>query len=254
MFVVTGGGSGIGRALAHALATRDKDVLIVGRREACLIETAAYSPLISYVCADISSNAGRKQVAQRLKKVTAIPALIHNAGTIEPILPITAIGESAWRQAMATNLEAPLFLTQLLHESLIDGRVLNIGSGAAHFPIMGWAAYCVSKAALSMLTRCFQLESHRIAFASVMPGIIDTDMQAMIRQASHMDATKLAFFKRLQRHDQLLTPETVAHFLAWLLLDVSASDYVSKEWDIYDKTHQELWLKPPYHVPTWSDE
>jgi len=100
-----------------------------------------------------------------------------------------------------------------------------------------------------MLTRCWQLECSDMAFASVMPGIIDTDMQAVIRQASHMDQAKIDFFIRLKRNNQLLSPATVAIFLCWLLLDIDKTQYVSQEWDIYDQTHHQAWLVPPHIVP-----
>ncbi len=273
MFIITGGGSGIGRALAHALAKRNKSVLIIGRRESALIETTSSrvcegSPALipndiagdpsqtrddvsqfNYVCADVALSEGRQRVLEYLEKEPVIEGLIHNAGVIDPILPITAIDEVGWRQVMATNVEAPLFLSQLLYNKLVNGRVLHIGSAAAYFPVEGWAAYCTSKAALSMLTRCWQLESDSVAFASVMPGIIDTDMQAQIRNASHMNVEKADFFKQLHQDKQLVSPATVAEFLCWLLLDIDAAQYVSKEWDIYDQTHHHAWLVPPHSVP-----
>lgn len=249
MFVVTGGGRGIGRELAIALAARGKSVLIIGRHEDALVNTAACSPLIDYVCADVSLSEGRQQIKRCLESVSVISGLIHNAGVIEPISAVSAMDDLSWHACMATNVDAPLFLTQLLIDKLAQGRVLNISSGAAHFPVAGWAAYCVSKAALSMLTRCWQLESSQIAFASVMPGIIDTSMQATIRMAEHMSSEKRDFFRRLKENNQLLTPVTVAAFLCWLLLDTDTSVYVSKEWDIYDTTHHQSWLIPPNIVP-----
>lgn len=252
MFVITGGGSGIGEALALALAMRETRVLIIGRREEALKAAAKNSPLISYCCADVSTHEGRQHIVSHLFSQPQLDGLIHNAGIIEPIVPIRTIDEKAWQKVMATNIDAPLFLTQLLQDKLLKGRILNIGSGAAHFPVAGWSAYCVSKAALSMLTRCWQLECSHLAMANVMPGIIDTDMQGYIRNASHMDPEKINFFKRLQQERQLLSPKTVALFLCWLLLDITKADYVSKEWDIYDKTHHHQWLTPPHVVPSWE--
>lgn len=254
MFIVTGGGSGIGEALAKALALKGERVLIVGRREALLAKTASYHKNIHYVVADVSISTGRQVIANAVS-AELISGIVHNAGTIEPIMPLAKMDETSWRQAMATNVEAPLFLTQQLKRTMnTHARVLHIGSGAAYFPVVGWAPYCVSKAALAMLTQCSQLEYKDIAVASVMPGIIDTDMQRHIRQASDMASEKQAFFKRLKDNNQLLTAETVAAFLCWLLLDVSVSYYTSKEWDIYDTSHHIEWLQAPHKVPIWNNE
>lgn len=249
MFVVTGGGYGIGKALATALACRGQSVLIAGRSKRHLIETAAQSDHIRYVCADVSLSEGRLAIQAALKDVPVIQGLIHNAGIIQPITPITEMDETSWQKHMATNLNAPLFLTNLLVEQLTNGRVLNIGSGAAFFPVSGWSAYCVSKAALLMLTRCLQLESKMITSAYVMPGIIDTSMQSTIRQAPHMQPEKQAFFKELKQDNRLISPETVAAFLCWLLLDTNKEVFASKEWDIYDTTHHSAWLVSPHIVP-----
>ncbi|WP_347251723.1 SDR family NAD(P)-dependent oxidoreductase [Legionella sp.] len=252
MFLITGGGSGIGLALAQALATRDKEVMIIGRRKHTLVEASAFSPLIHYFCADVSTPEGRKQITAHLRELPSLEGLIHNAGIIEPIVSISAIDESAWHQIIATNLDAPLFLTQSLLDKLQHGRVLHIGSGAAYFPVVGWSGYCVSKAGLAMLTRCWQLENPHLAFASVMPGIIDTDMQGVIRHAEFMETEKRNFFHTLKNENKLVSAETVALFLSWLLLDVDRATYVSKEWDIYDKSHHSFWLAAPHQVPHWE--
>ncbi|MFC3909893.1 SDR family NAD(P)-dependent oxidoreductase [Legionella dresdenensis] len=252
MFVITGGGSGIGRALAHSLADRGHEVLIIGRRQALLAETAAFSPLISVFCADVSTSEGQAEIINALKPVRQITGLIHNAGIIEPIKGIADITSAEWQHTLATNLNAPLALSQKLLAKLSGNRVLHIGSGVAYFPVKGWAAYCVSKAALSMLTRCWQLESEDVHFASVMPGIIDTDMQALIRQAAFMDAEKKDFFMQLHQDNKLVSPATAAIFLTWLLLDISPEEFSSKEWDIYDTTDQARWLVAPHTVPHWE--
>lgn len=252
MFVVTGGATGIGRALTQALTARSQEVLIVGRREPLLEEVAKTSPLINYVVADVSTTLGREKIVEALSTRQHLSGLIHNAGIVTPIAPLKQITAPLWHQAIATNLDAPLFLTQALYSQLVGGRVLHIGSAVAHFAVKTWGAYCVSKAALFMLMQCWQLESEDIAFSSVMPGIIDTDMQALIRAAAHMDTDKQQFFKDLQHNNQLLSPHTVALFLAWLLLDASREEFVSKEWDIYDEVHHSSWLEAEHHVPKWE--
>lgn len=252
MYIITGGGSGVGRALALALAAYQKPVLIVGRRIACLEQTAKASSFIEYLCADISTQEGLDLVLNRTQTLPPIDGLINNAGTLNPLVSLKELSFSDWHQSFKINLDAPFILSQKLFEKLSHGRVLNIGSGAAYFPIKGWAAYCVTKAALSMLTQCWQLESDTVAFSSVMPGIINTDMQSLARSGHAMDASQVAFYKQLKARNSLVEPEVVAAFLVWLLLEVDSTTYSSKEWDIYDTTHHTRWLKPPHQVPHWE--
>lgn len=253
MFVITGGGSGLGQALALNLAKRGKNVLIIGRRVHLLEETAQHSSLIKSLCADLSTQEGINSVVSEVCEIGKINALINNAGSLQPIAPLASIKKEEWVSSFNINLNAPLFLTQKLYPQLVDGRVLNIGSGAAYFPIQGWAAYCTSKAALAMLTQCWQLESNQVSFASVMPGIIDTEMQALARVAEHMDNKQTQFYNNLKQRNQLLSTETVAEFLTWLLLDLDKDRYQSKEWDIYDTSHHEHWLQAPHQVPHWEE-
>lgn len=250
LFIITGGGTGIGKSLALNLADRGERILIVGRREQPLKDTSKLSENIEYISADITSLDEQQKVVDVACEITSnIKGLVHNAGTIMPIETITKISKDDWLKTLATNVEPALFLTQSFYPYMSGGRVLNISSGAAHFPVKGWAAYCVSKAALSMLTRCWQMDIDNLYVASVMPGIIDTDMQNLIRHTEHMDSEKLDFFKKLKQNNQLITPETTAAFLSWLLIDVSPEQFISKEWDIYDTEDQPHWLKSPYQVP-----
>ena len=249
MFVITGGGTGIGAALADCLATKGQSVLIIGRRDSCLQKTSEQAKNIHYLSADVSTQAGCETIAAHLKDVSKVQGLIHCAGTIQPIKPLKQMTRDEWYTSLSTNLDPMLFLSQLLADKLNGQRVLSIGSGAAYFPVAGWGGYCVSKAALAMLTRCWQLECNDIAFASAMPGIIDTDMQALIREAAHMQEDKRAFFLKLKADHKLLSPQTVALFLAWLLIDVDKASFSAQEWDIYDKSHHASWLVDGYSVP-----
>lgn len=248
MFVVTGGSSGIGCALAKELAHRGRQVLIIGRRGDRLEKVASSFSTISYLQADVSTPEGCYQIRERLESYDYIEGLVHNAGIIEPLSSMDKIKGDAWHQIMATNLTAPFFITQLLFDKLINGRVLHIGSGAAYHPIKGWAGYCVSKAALSMLNRCWQLEFPARAFSSVMPGVVDTPMQVQIRSTENA-ADDGNYFRQLKEGNKLISPETVSKFLCWLLLDIEKNKFKAKEWDIYEKSHHSYWLKPPHIVP-----
>lgn len=249
MFVITGGSRGIGKALAEVLAKKGQSVLIVGRNETTLREVADTSDNIDYFTADMASDVGLSSLINHLQTAGPIKGLIHNAGIIDPMRPLATISRHEWRQVMTTNLDTPLFLTQALLKQLHKARVLHIGSGAAYFPVASWGAYCVSKAALSMLTRCWQEESTSIYFASVMPGIVDTQMQESIRNAGEMLIEKQDFFKQLKANNQLVSSQTVALFLAWILLETDNETYVSREWDIYESNHHSYWLPDSHPVP-----
>ncbi len=247
MYIITGGGSGIGRALAHALAARQKNVLIVGRRQNTLEETAHASALISTLVAAVHTSQGRARLIEHVQATPRIHGLIHNAGIITPIAPLTEISEAEWQKSFATHVDAPLFITQKLLDKLTDSRVLMMGTKVAYQAVANWAAYCASKTALAMLTRCFQVENKTTAFAHVLPGIADTAMQQTIRRAYAGQDDN--FFIKLKARNQLISPETVATFLTWLLLDISAAQFSAQEWDIYDKAHHAYWLKAPNSVP-----
>lgn len=252
MIIITGGGSGIGRALARCLSEAGEQVLIVGRRQQALAETATGCARMDTLCADLSTKEGRARLVEYAQDIPHIKGLVHNAGTISPMDELAKVRLEEWQALMALNVEAPLFLTQALLEKLADARVLHIGSGAAYFPVHAWGAYCSSKAALSMITRTWQEEQPQLAIASVMPGITDTDMMGKICQSTTMDSEKRQFFEDLKQSDRLLKTDCVARFLEWLLLEISPEEFRSKEWDIYDTTDQARWLRPPFQVPHWD--
>ncbi len=242
--IVTGGGSGIGQALAIELAKRDKQVVIAGRRQEALLETKSQNDTrIDMLVCDLSQPQGRATLVEYVSQYQRVDALVNNAATIAPIAPLKDVELEAWQQAQAINVEAPLFLTQALLTPLAGGRVLNISSGAAHQGFQSWASYCVSKSALFMLYQCFKLEESDIAFGSVMPGITDTSMQQALRESEVLPEGDRQFFASLFQSDKLISPKVVAQFLAWLLLDIDAQRFSEKEWDIYDSTSHGEWLK-----------
>jgi benzil reductase ((S)-benzoin forming) len=248
LYVITGGGSGIGQALAVELASCDKDILIVGRDMARLEQTKALYPRrIDCVSLDLTHESN--QLIDSLQDENKIAGLIHNAAMIEPIAPLGEITMSQWKNHFSLNLDAPLSITQSLLKKLTNGRILMISSGAAHSAIPCWAAYCCSKAALHMLYQCFKAEYPDIGFASVMPGIVDTNMQTEIRASKLMKNDDSQFFSQLKLEQKLIAPKTVAKFLAWLLLDVDKNQYSKNEWDIYDTSHHQFWCSNGCSVP-----
>lgn len=237
--VITGAGSGIGRALARVLLERRALVVGVGRHTDTLEETgqgvAGYEPVV----ADLSTEHGRDVLIDRIG-ARRVRYLVHNAGTLEPVGALAGISLAQWRAIQALNVEAPLFLTQALIDNLAHGRVLHVSSGAAHRAVPGWGAYCTSKAALHMLYRILseELRDRRIGVGSLRPGVVDTAMQELIRSKSETDFPDVARFRALKREGALETPESVARFILAVLEIEDPDAFSAIEWDIRDHGHR----------------
>ncbi len=242
--VVTGGGTGIGRALAHTLAEQDVDVLIVGRRQAPLEQTrAADSRHIHCLAADVSSEQGRAAIAAALPATARLRYLVHNAGVLTPIGPLSEVKLDQWRQSQAINVEGPLFLTQALLQRLSGGRVLHVSSGAAHHGYRGWGAYCASKAALHMIYLVLreELQAQGIAVGSMRPGVVDTPMQDLIREQTPERFPAVGRFMTLKEQGALVEPAQVAAFMAWLLQRCPAEEFSALEWEFTNAAHRARW-------------
>ncbi|MFP4648205.1 MAG: SDR family oxidoreductase [Halorhodospira sp.] len=242
--VVTGGSSGLGRALARGLARSGARVLAIGRRSEALQETASADPeRIQTLTADVAEVQDRQRVVETAYG-HRVRALIHNAGVLDPVGPLREVDASSWRQAMAVNLEAPVFLTQGLLSLMEEGsRVLHISSGAAHRPTMGWGAYCASKSALYMVYQIYrdELWGEGVLVGSVRPGVVDTPMQAHIREQSRERFPSVDRFVKLKENDQLHRPENAADFVLWALQETGDKQFIEQEWDIGNEEHQQRW-------------
>lgn len=243
--VVTGASGGVGRALCAALAARDVAVLAVGRDLGRLAECAAADPgRIQVLAADLTEPGDRKRLREHVAGWGALRFLVHCAAVIEPIKQISGLDAEAFRLAYATNVEAPLFVTQSMLGSLPAGaRILHLSSGAAHTPVAGCLAYCSSKAAFHMVYRVLQLElkAQGIAVGSASPGSVDTEMQRTLRQSDPRELLGVARFRELEQKRALVAPERAARFLTWLLLDCGEERFTERDWNIADAELREAW-------------
>lgn len=231
--LITGGGTGLGQALAIKLAKRGITVFVVGRRLAKLLATKNLAPdLIQVIHADISQPSGRKLIAEKLILLNdKIDYLVHNAAIVKPIVSVEKITLSAFRRIQAINLEAPLFLTQLLLPLLnTHSRILHISSDCAHTGLAYWIPYCVSKAGLFMLYQCLkkELADRKIHVGSIDPGMMDTPMQKYICNKKIQFPEKLSVAE-LKQQGLLFSVVFSAEYCAELLLDRSVDDFCQQE-------------------------
>ncbi|WP_234052772.1 MULTISPECIES: SDR family NAD(P)-dependent oxidoreductase [unclassified Xanthobacter] len=152
--LITGGGSGIGRALAEEAARRGMDVALCGRRPAALRDTAAALPGATpplLIPADITCAADRARIAASLDaEWGGLDVLVNNAGVVEGG-PVEQVGDAALDTLFHTNVTAPIALTRELAPLLAaarPARVVNVGSMFGDIAYPGFAAYSASKFAL----------------------------------------------------------------------------------------------------------
>ena len=183
--LVTGAGSGIGRAVALGLAGAGYRVAVAGRREALLQETAtAAGGGLLVVPTDVTDE---KAVAAMIDRVVAhfgrLDVLFNNAGTTAPSTPTEDLPADAWRRVIDTNLTGVFFCAQAAFRAMKaqdprGGRIINNGSIAAVTPRPYMAAYTASKHAVTGLTKTLALEGRRfdIACGQIDIGNVQTNL------------------------------------------------------------------------------
>ncbi|QNP68169.1 SDR family oxidoreductase [Streptomyces roseirectus] len=176
--VVTGAGTGIGRATAHAFAEQGAHVLAVGRRPEPLHETAAGHARITPLPVDITADGGPELIVRTaLETHGRLDVLVNNAGIVRAGA-LGALTPETIAPQIATNLIAPVLLTQAALAPLeaSGGVVVNVSTSVDRRAWPGNSVYAATKAALETLTRSWAVElaPRGIRVAAVAPGAIDT--------------------------------------------------------------------------------
>lgn len=157
----------------------------------------------------------------------AIDLWVNNAGVLDPIAPVRDLSLDEFREHVDVNLAGVFLGSQCyvrhLRRQQHEGVLINISSGAAWKPYSGWGAYCASKAAVERLTQVIAQEEESIGLRahSVAPGVIDTDMQALIRATSADRFPDVSRFVDLKRRNDFNSPRFVADALLDLAFDPS---------------------------------
>ncbi|MER5970196.1 SDR family oxidoreductase [Streptomyces sp. NPDC002055] len=187
--VVTGGSSGIGRAITGALARAGASVVVVARREAELTATAdeltADGCRASWVSADLSTRDGVRAAAEKAAAVYGEPHILVNSAGINLRPPLDELDDATWDATMAVNLEAPHLLGQRFGPGMAErgfGRIIHISSQQAHRAFVRSGAYGVSKGALESLARS-QAEAwspHGVTCNTLVPGFVMTPLNTRL--------------------------------------------------------------------------
>ena len=159
--------------------------------------------------------------------------LVLNAFSINPLKSIGDYIPEDIKQMVDCNIMQPVCIINLLTKYSIDNnislRVINIDSGAADFPLMGWGNYCASKSYINAMLRVLALENPEFKIVSVDPGVVDTDMQSQIRNTSKKVFDKVDEFQEYKRKGLLKNPKDVAEYIVnRYILNWSAVEFREK--------------------------
>jgi NAD(P)-dependent dehydrogenase (short-subunit alcohol dehydrogenase family) len=225
--LVTGGGSGVGRAAAVALAEAGFTVVAAGRRREAVEETArlAAGGAVALPC-DV---ARPEQVAALFREVDArfgrLDVLFNNAGTGAPATPLEDVEVELWRTVFETNVTGAFLCTReafrlMKRQTPPGGRIINNGSLSAYTPRPGSVAYTASKHAITGLTRATSLDGrvHDIACGQIDIGNAATEMTETMRTTGALQPDGSL------RHEPTIDVEHVARavvYMATLPLDAN---------------------------------
>lgn len=192
--IVTGAGSGIGRATALALAEHGYRVALVGRRESALQETQALAGAAADSCiampADLCDAGSAAAMFQRFTdEFGRLDVLFNNAGVSAPGVLLEDLDLQQWQDVVNINLTAVFVCTQhafriMKQQNPMGGRIINNGSISAHVPRPNSAPYTATKHAVTGLTRSTSLDGRKynIACGQIDIGNASTDMTSSMQQ------------------------------------------------------------------------
>ena len=238
--IVTGGGRGLGRAVAERLAGMGAAVVVASRNAPELDEVVKGIKRAGGRALAQTADIGDERQVQELvlaaeRFVGPATILVNNAGIVDPMVPLARSNATLWLRSVAINVGGTYLATRAVLPGMLDrgyGRIVMILSGAATRPSPGWTAYSAGKAAVLQMTRSLALElgGTGVTAAAFNPGYMDTEMQERIRRTSTADFPRSDEYRAAQREGKLSDPKVPARAVAYLVLPSTQRSGEALEW------------------------
>ena len=223
--LVTGGGRGIGRAIAAALTGAGAGVTVLGRHEAALRDTVMAGDAAAYVVADVTDEAAVRAAVQQAARDAPIDILVANAGTGESA-PFLKADSAQFRRMFELNVMGVVHATRAVLGGMVQrgyGRIV-VNSSVAGLKGYGYVtAYCAAKHAAVGLVRALAQETVKsgVTVNAVCPGYVDTDLSQsaithVTAKTGRSAEAALADMLKDKPLDRLITPEEVAAAVLFL--------------------------------------
>ncbi len=229
--VVTGGLTGIGKAIALALAERGAIVAVGGRRrlDAAITELEAASDRIFYYPLDVADLASVEAFVDAVARAHGAADILVNSAGISTHQHVCGHDVEAWLDVIDINLSGPFRMIRACLPQMIErrwGRIINIGSTAARTATDDHAAYCASKSGLLGLNRAVALEGapHGVSSVVISPTWVQTEMMAasmaiQARNAGRSVDDEIAEIIAQQPQKRLVQPHELGALAAFLCRD-----------------------------------
>jgi NAD(P)-dependent dehydrogenase (short-subunit alcohol dehydrogenase family) len=243
--IVTGGGRGLGRAVAEVMASAGASVVVASRNAPELDEVvkgihASGGKALAYAADVADERQVQELVLSTERWVGPATILVTSAGVLEPMAPLARSDATTWLRHIAVNVGGVYLCVRFVLPGMLErgyGRIVNISSSAARRASAGWTAYCASKAAVDQLTRALalELEETGVTACAFYPGYMDTAMQERIRRSSGDDFPRAEEFREIERQGKLRDPHEPARAVAYL-----ASTQAQRNGQIVEFADEEL--------------
>ena len=210
IYYITGTSRGIGKSLAENALDEENSIVFGFSRSQTINHNRYFHTNIDLCNNEELLNLKFKKIEGASKAI-----LINNSGMLGPVSFLGNHQANEVIQTHSLNSIAPAILINefiSVYKNDISLVIINISSGAARYAVEGWSNYCASKASLDMLSQVVQAEYKRpkVCVFSIAPGIVDTEMQAEIRNVSPALFPHYQKFVEYKQKNQLSNPTVVA--------------------------------------------